>query len=256
MLGMMVAMTLSVAKGFAGTMSTQWFNTPPQPVLAMFGGFSGLSAGYSQSYVGTDDTVFRYKNTNNTLYNGLIGGFLGAEWAHVKYMPALLLQTGLEYTYLGNTSLSGSDSVGIQPNTATFYDYRYTLKSQQLLGVVKLLSFPEKRWHPYVSAGVGAAFNTMKQFGAVTDETDSINLTPSFADNNSAQFSYALGAGIDTVLTNHARLALGYRFTDIGQTTLQNGIITTNAYSTALNFALSSPRVYMNQLVIQLAYLA
>lgn len=241
----------------AGTMGGIAPARSHQHVISLFGGgFASAHAGHSQSYLGTDDNVFSYSNNGHSKNSGLVGGFLGEEFNPLKFNPSLFLQAGIEYTYFGNNHLHGSNTVGIEPNTSTLYHYGYTLQSQQLLAVAKILTTTHQFFHPYLSAGLGVAFNHAGEFGAHTYDTGSVNLTPTFNGRSNTEFSYALGAGVDATISEHVRLGLGYRLSDLGKTSLGNGRVIINNYSFPTAFTLVTQRMYANQIVAQLSYLA
>lgn len=227
-----------------------------QHLIILSGGAANVHVGQSQSYLGTDNDRFAYYNKGSNKTTGLVGVFLGEEFSQLNINPALLFQAGLEYTYLGNNHLQGTNTVGIQPNTSTLYRYNYTFESQQLLAVAKVLATTHQIFHPYVFAGIGAAFNQSGNYNAYTSESGSINLTPTFHSNTQTKFSYALGVGVDTNVNKHVRLGLGYRFTDMGEASLGKGQVVANNYAFPTGFTLRMPHVYANQIIAQLSYLA
>lgn len=241
---------------YAGTMGEMLSSQSHHPLIALSAGYASVHAGHSQSYLGTNNDLFAYYSDGNIKNTGLVGVFLGEEFTQLKFSPLFFLQTGIEYTYLGNNHLHGSNTVGIQPNTSTLYHYDYTFESQQLLAVVKVLATTHQIFHPYFSAGIGAAFNHSGKYAAHTFETGSINITPTFHYNTQSEFSYELGIGVDTTLNEHLRLGLGYRYTDMGRASSENGKVVMSNYSFSTDFSLVTPHVYANQIVAQISYLA
>ena len=172
-----------------------------------------------------------------------------------------LLQLGLEYSYLGSVSLNGTNAVGIESNTETHYNYSFKTQSQQALALAKLLYtvhskyLPKNPIHPYLSLGLGAAFNNLYGFNTSTEETGSLNITPTFADHNSTSFAYSIGLGAETDLKPHLRGGVGYRFTGIGTSALGLGKVAINSYATPINFTLRSTQGYINQFVMHISYI-
>ena len=247
-----LALTASIAT--AGTMGSEVNSPVFHPfIAAQGGGWGGHSVG-SQSYTGTDDTQFIYNapHANNTWVAGI---FLGGEFSTSKLPPPLFLQAGLEYNYFGSQSLRGAHTVGIEPQTSTAYTYRHKLQSQQLLASAKILTTIQKIFHPYLSAGLGAAFNQEKGFSASTDETGSINMTPTFDSNCQTAFSYSLGAGVDATLNQHIRLGFGYRFTSLGKASLGAGGISINNETIPVPFSLTTHSLFANQFIAQITYI-
>ena len=166
------------------------------------------------------------------------------------------MQGGIEYTYYGDVSPNGLNTVGIEPQTSTLYQYHYHLQTQQALVVAKVLATTHNVFHPYLSVGLGAGFNKATEFSAVTTETDSNNLTPVFANNNHTAFSYSVGLGVDTEIREKLRLGLGYRFSGFGNVSLGAGAIVINNYTFPVSFIPSIANVYSNQFVAQISYVA
>ena len=110
--------------------------------------------------------------------------------------------------------------------------------------------------HPYASVGIGAAFNATNKYKTSTQESGSINLTPVFHDKSQAEFSYSLGLGIDTDISQKIRIGLGYRFSDFGKASLGSGQVVLNNYNYPVPFSLSTNRTYANQFIAQISYLA
>lgn len=76
------------------------------------------------------------------------------------------------------------NTVGIEPETSPAY--QYTMQTQQLLAMGKFfkvthLPKTNQTLYPYLSLGLGVAFNQAKNYQAFTAEKDNINITPTFA---------------------------------------------------------------------------
>lgn len=229
------------------------------PLFTFFGGSALINTdAHTQTYVGTDDNQFIYHNKNNTESAGLVGAFLGIELPLIQ--QKLFIQTGIEYEYISNTTISGSNTVGIEPETATAYNYQWQLETQQLLAVAKLFtSFQPLKFnpiYPYISVGLGSAFNKSSHFKSVTEETGSINIAPSFRNHTQTSFTYSLGLGVDIPLNNNIRIGLGYRFSDLGPASLNDGVVVFNQYRAPIPFTLETTNNYTNQFIGQISYVA
>lgn len=225
-----------------------------RPVVAVLGGVAGVNASRSQVFIGTDDDVFTYNSRGNNKTTGFVGAFLGVE--HELPSPNFLMQLGVEYDYFGNIKVHGINAVGIEPRTSTHYNYSYRLQTQQVLAVAKLLVTTHQIFHPYAAVGLGAAFNDASRYNVSTHERGSINLTPLFDNNTHTAFSYSLGLGVDTDITQQVRLGLGYRYSSFGKASLGDGRIVFNNYSFPTSFAPSITNFYANQFIAQISYLA
>jgi len=235
--------------------SHQKTTSPPhfRSVASLLGGVANLKAsGDSQSFTGTDDDIFTYRNQGKRENTGFVGAFIGVERQFGQ--PPYYLQAGVQYNYFGVVNINGVNSVGVEPATSTNYQYRYRLQAQQLLAVVRLFTTTHKIYHPFLFAGIGAAFNRASEYDATTTQTDCINLTPTFDSNTQTSFSYALGVGVDTDMNNNIRIGLGYQFADLGRFSLGNGKVTFNQYSSPVTFAPGSSHVYTNTLFLQISY--
>lgn len=223
------------------------------PVITLFGGVGFFNVNHSpEVFTGTDDDIFTYYNNRQHSNSGLLGVFVGGE--HALPRPGLFMQGGLEYTAFENSRIKGSHSVGIEPATSTYYNYKYTIQTQQLLAVAKLFGTLKERYHPYVSVGLGAAFNDSTAFSVSTTETGSLNIAPIYGNHTKTAFSYSAGLGVDADLNQHVRLGLGYRFAGLGKSSLGNGSVNMNTYSYPTGFSLSAGNAYVNQLVAQISY--
>ena len=239
--------------GDMGTITTTaWHGLTP--VVSLLGGVASIEAKHSQTYSGTDDELFGYKASGQSKTTGFIGGFLGVE--HSLPYSGFFVQAGIEYTYLGSVSVNGLNTVGIEPQTSTLYNYNYRLQTQQVLAVGKLLATTHDIFHPYLSVGLGGAFNDASEFSATTQETGSVNLTPTFDSNTRGDFSYSVGVGVDTNVNQHVRVGLGYQFSGFGKVSLSDGRIAFNNYTFPVSFVLTVPNAYANQFVAQISYLA
>ena len=227
------------------------------PVVSLQAGYASINAGdKTQGFIGTDSEVFTYINSNSGKSTGFIGIFLGAEQAFTWISrPGLFMQTGLEYNYFGKISITGINTVGVEPQTATTYQYNYKFQTQQVLGTVKLFATAYKRFYPYGEVGLGAAFNRAAQYSTATTETGSLNITPGFNNLNKTQFSYNLGLGLDTQLNRNIRVGFGYRYSNFGSSSLGSGVVGINNYQSPVPFALGSANTYANQLIAHISYM-
>lgn len=237
----------------AGTMgSTSSSPSDFRPVVALLGGYANINASRSQTFVGTDDELFIYRPANNGQNSGFFGGFAGVE--HRLPWANLSLQGGVEYDYYWPAHVNGTNTVGIQPSTSTLYNYQYSVDTQQLLAAFKLFGTVRQVFHPYFSFGLGMAFNNASQFTTFTSQSGSLNLTPSFIDQDETQFSYNLGVGVDVNMNENVRLGLGYRYSNFGNISFTNGQIVLNSYQFPLPFNLGAANADAHELLAQLTY--
>jgi opacity protein-like surface antigen len=250
-------LVLGISWAYAGDMGSS-SSRNYKPVGTLFGGVANLSSNNrAGSFADTDGDIFTYTGRSTAKTAGLVGVFLGVEpnWSYNDFF----LQAGLEYSYFGKASANGLNTVGIEPATSTLYQYQYDLKTQQLLAVGKLFKTVQfakinRIFYPYISAGLGVAFNHVNNYQTFTTETGDLNLTPVFHNQTTSSFSYNFGIGIDTPINEHVRVGLGYKFSDFLQANLSHGQIIFNQYAYPVSFSLQNSHTYVNQFVVQASY--
>lgn len=231
-----------------------------QPVITVFSGPEWLRTQrlQNQTAYGTDENTFTYHTNNSSNISGVVGLFLGG----MRQLSSnYALRLGLEYNYSGSLTTSGINTTGDEPTTSTSYQYQYKLKTQQLMAVAKLFtsfhtSLINRDVKPYASVGLGASFNEFSQFNATTNQSGSVNLTPSFANNSSTTFSYSLGVGAESEIYKNVLIGMGYRFMDFGCTSSGRGQVVINDFAFPVSFKLQLPKIYANQLLLHVTYLA
>ncbi len=113
----------------------------------------------------------------------------------------------------------------------------------------------ERPLFPYFSVGLGTVFNRAKGYFASTPESGSINLTPEFNNRTRNAFSYSLGVGVDTPVSEHARIGINYQFSGLNRASLGNGQIVMNQYVYHVPFSIQSPNLYTDQVGIHFSYI-
>jgi opacity protein-like surface antigen len=129
------------------------------------------------------------------------------------------------------------------------YTYSYNIRSRQVLAKMKVAYAYTPELFPYISLGVGPAFNSAANF--VTSAPPLVAMTRQFANHTQTSFSYAIGVGVDCALTEQTRLGAGYQFVNFGKSQLGNATI----HSTSVSGSLSQSKFYANELVAQLTLL-
>ena len=225
------------------------------PVISLQGGYASIgSNGNTQRFIGTDDDVFTYHASKHNQNTGFGGVFVGVEhdlpWITC---PHFFMQTGVEYNYLGHAAIKGVNTVGIEPDTLTTYNYSYKVQTQQILGTLKVFTTVNERFYSYGEVGLGAAINQAEQYRASTTATGSLNLTPEFNNRNNTQFSYGLGLGIDMQVNANIRAGLGYRYSHFGKSSFDKGKVIFNNYQAPVPFA-PHLSTYANQIMFHVSY--
>jgi opacity protein-like surface antigen len=225
------------------------------PVFSIQGGYGSVNAGgNNSSFGGTDTDIFTYSNSNKSKNTGFVGFFAGAEHTLPWFSYPLSFQAGVEYNSFGNMNVKGINTVGIEPSTATVYNYSYTFKTQQVLGLFKLFVSTYERFHLYGEAGLGAAINQLSNYNPVTAQTGNINITPQFNNHSQTQFSYSLGLGVEADLTSNVRVGIGYRYSNFGTPKFGNGMVIFNDYQAPVPFGIGNSNTYTNQFLARISY--
>lgn len=243
---------ISSLSAFAGTMGPT--SAPSyRPLIAGIGGYAAYNTGGTQSYLGSNFDLFTFNANNSNQGTGYGGVFVGFENALPWY--TLFYQLGAEYLYYGSVNVSGTQVVGVDPATSSSFSDQYQFQTQQLMASLRLLTTVYDRFHPYFSVSIGGAWNSLSQYSVIIPTQNGINVPAIFGNNTQSQFTYSLGAGIDTDLTERLRLALGYRFSDFGQASFGQGTVVFNNFNAAVPFTLTNNHVQANAFFAQLSYI-
>lgn len=252
-----VIMFSILACSLANAGETDWMTYTQgfHPVILLQGGYASVGTdGNTQAYTGTDDDVFTYNASRQTHDAGVGGIFAGVEhnlpWIAWRQF---FMQAGIEYNDSGDTNINGINTVGIEPQTSTTYNYSYQVQTQQILGIFKLFTTADEKFYPYAEVGLGAAFNKAEQYRVSTTATGSLNLTPEFHARNNTQFCYGLGLGIDMQVNANIRAGIGYRYSYFGKSSFDNGSVVINKYQSPVPF---SPHLstYANEIMFHVSY--
>jgi opacity protein-like surface antigen len=221
-----------------------WLN----PIATLTSGVATARVGQTQTLTQANDFSSYHYAANGSHFSQILwGGFMGTEF---PVYPQWDLAVGVGYYQPSNfSSGNGVLTQGIDARSSDQYIYSYKAKSQQLLAEVKLLWSAQERFHPYISAGLGAAFN--RAYGYTTNVPPFVTFTPEFTSHSTTAFSYSLGAGVDMDIHKNWRVGVGYRFSDLGKVGLGSGDIDVIPFSPVL----SQQHLYAQEVMAQLSYL-
>ena len=214
-----------------------------RPVFALSGGAVFFSDFDSSNFpIGLSHYDYNAENDGGT--RGVYGGFIGAE---LPLTPRFNVQTGIAYYQTTNAPVTGTLSQGIDPQSPAKFDYRYKIITRQLLLETKLLANWREVYHPYVSVGLGAAFNEAKDYN-VDIIPCCTTFSPEYENGNTTSFTYNLGVGLDYDIAEFLRLGVGYRFADLGKANLGDGIIN----NTTVTQSPEQTHLYAQEILLQL----
>jgi len=155
----------------------------------------------------------------NSSTPGTIGATVG--WVGETGNPWLTgYALGLRYKYLFSNNIQGQV---IQYSTAKYtnYDYKWRTDSNVLLAQGKLNLTPFAQLLPYISGGVGVAFNRSASYSETALPDITPRISPSFGGNTQSQLAWTVGAGLDYRLNAAIILSAGYEFQYFGK--IQSG---------------------------------
>lgn len=213
-----------------------------------------LSWGLAKSNVSQQHKMFTLPDNSQQDYNGnyqhnnlfLFGGSIGLEF---PLSSQLNLQSLLSYYQTDTATVKGTLTQGIDRQSSDQYQYQYDIYSRQVLVEGKLLWNFDKVVLPYLSLGIGAAFNTASDYKD-SSECTNLTITPSFGNHTQTSLALSLGIGIDFNLTSNTRLGAGYRYLYLGDSKLTNPMMD----DVPLHETLKN-RLQLHELIVQFTYL-
>jgi opacity protein-like surface antigen len=193
------------------------------------------------------DEFYDYQPSNPNNPQFIFNFFLGNQFVLNNLWA---VQAGIDYGQSGNFGVDGTLTQGADVFSEDVYRYHYNIQVRQLLAEGKLLyQFKQNtRVHPYIIAGIGAAFNTAMDYN--TTALYSLVITREYQNRTNTTFSYTLGAGVDVDLNYNVSLGLGYRFTSFGEVSL--GSASLNGQS--VTGTISQNPLLANELVAEITY--
>jgi opacity protein-like surface antigen len=99
-------------------------------------------------------------------------------------------------------------------------DYKAKLRSTRVMAEFKIAKvFDTTRANvtllPYLTAGLGAAFNNMHHYRETVTTDTAVAMLP-FSNKTTIAFAYQLGLGIDCKFDQHWMVGIGYLFANLG----------------------------------------
>lgn len=236
-----LSVTHAHASSFVASNCSYWLH----PFLTLTIGASNTNIGESQNFF-IDDTRYDYSSNVSRARKRIWGASIGTE---ILLKPQLNLQLGVAYYQPSSPfKQNGVLTQGLDPQSSDQFPYDYHIQTSQLLAESKLLFNLACLYHPYVSFGIGAAFN--KGYAYQVTFPPLLTFTPLFGDHTNTAFSYSIGFGIDIDLVQPFRVGAGYRFADFGKSKLASGI----ADVMPIAKTLQQTHLYTQELVLQLTY--
>lgn len=187
------------------------------PVISVGGALINVHIAQTQTLSGGGDPQVRniytpqHLNTNEILFSLVVG-------AEYLVNNSFITQFGLSYSIIPSNNVTGTlqQSLGTASNN---YNYQYAITTQQVLAEGKLLYKLNKHILPYVSLGLGTAFNHAGNYSA-TPENETAGPAPVFAAHDQTNFSYSLALGVEIPIQSQLRVGIGYQYSNFGSLSL------------------------------------
>lgn len=162
-----------------------------------------------------------------------------------KLHQQLQVQLGIAMAAASQATLSGSIWDDANPDFNN-YTYNYHIQHQHLSLKTKLLLQSTHSLTPYFSASLGLARNKALDF-LITPRNTSDVPAPSFLSNNATSLAYTLGFGLQTAITKHWQVGVGYELANWGKShlapapgqTLGQGLTLNHLYTQQLQLSFS-----------------
>lgn len=218
-----VIMPVAVASGEA-TPNTGWF------VAAQAGAswVSGSSSMPINNGFGTSADTYSIDSLP-TAAN--VSAEAGYRWERqAAYLPYISLN--IHYMHVFSSSLSGMVDEYSLPDYKN-YNYQMDLSANNLHTLLKLDLYRFQRVMPYIEGGIGIGINSLSNYQEQPIVGIFPRVTPNFNNNRQVNFSYAVGGGLDFILSPHWWLTLGYQYINQGSTT--SGVRTDGLASNTLH---------------------
>lgn len=133
------------------------------------------------------------------------------------------IRAELEYLAFGNKKMTKSANV---LGNYTTYSQRVGVQSLFLNFLWDIRT--GTRWTPYIGAGVGAGFLSMKSSNTVDGGVYNGSLSTNYGDHT--RFAWNVGAGVSFTVNERLAFDLGYRYADYGQAK-SGTVVAANGYA-------------------------
>lgn len=225
--------------------------------------FIGVDGGYSLSLNSTNFSPYNSSNIGayesiisipgNTTFqhdignSGMIGGFLG-------YRVNENLSFNINYDYRGWFSWQVPTNASLSSNINDLLYYVKDISIQTLF--YNFVLTPSQDWEPsgrirpYVSGGLGMAFNHVGTLSSV-DLMDT-TMTNSIEGSSITSFAWNVGIGAEYLITPNLTYTLGYRFVEAGSLETSNTLYNSNG-NYEVNPFKASP-VLLNEIITGLRW--
>ena len=205
--------------------------TPQQPkrtewVVSVGGGQQNPTGFYSHQTVNNGSGFSAPNNvdvyTTKSSSQPLVALSVGRRWVREStWLPAY--SVGLTYQRSFSTNVGGTITQYSNPAYLN-YNYDWDISSDVVLAMLKLNLVNFHAFSPFVTAGVGGAFNRSSHYGETAlPGVSSPRVSAGFASKTTTQLAYVVGAGLDYQLSPQWIISAEYQYQNLGNIALGNG---------------------------------
>ncbi len=232
----------------AGGMDSKHESPAWKPLLGLSVGPTWASNHHVQTFNVQPDVQKSYigNNDNNAFVTAEL--FLAGQ-KHLQteaLTKPLLGQIGFVVAWGGDADVSGDVWEDANPNFNNF-NYTYKMNHTYLALKGRLLGEFASVIEPYISGSLGVGFNRAYNYIETPKIPEEVP-APNFTAYTKTAFSYTLGVGLQQAILSHFQAALGYEFSDWGQSQLGR------ATGQTMNQGLSLKHMYAQQIQCSLFY--
>lgn len=226
---LVVLLSLYSSASFAGVLANEsnWF----------FGGGAGstwanLSKGSTTVANGSDIDGNDLYSIHDPSPTATYSFDIGYRWSRPsRLFPHYSL--AFNYTRLSNVTVNGTVDQYSLPDYVN-YNYNLNVSSNVYSLVGKLDIYQMGSFSPYVSAGVGRAYNRTDSYGEQPFAGVIARVSPNYDSNTTSNTAFSAGAGVDYAFSRQLWMSLGYEYSYLGKVKTGNGEQTWSGESLSL----------------------
>jgi opacity protein-like surface antigen len=164
-----------------------------------------------------DQDLYKTKQHNQPI----LGVSAGRRWTRDNaWLPSFAV--GLSYRYLFAAN-AGSNILQYSDPTFNNYTYSWDVSANLLLTQFKLNVYEYAKFSPFITAALGGGLVTSDSYSESPLSGITPRVSPGFGSNNSWQFVYGIGAGLDYQIARQVIISAEYQFLDLGNVTSGSG---------------------------------
>ncbi|MDF1684464.1 MAG: porin family protein [Legionellaceae bacterium] len=239
----------SSAISLAGGMDVAQEPSTWKPLIGLSAGPTWASANKTQTFYLQPDVQKSYvANHNNETFVTAELFFAGQKRWHPRLLTQPVVgQLGFAVAWSGDADVSGDVWEDANPNFNNF-NYAYKINHTYVALKGRLLGEFDYVLEPYISGSLGVGFNRAYNYSETPKIPEEVP-APGFEAHTKTAFSYTLGVGLQKAIMTHLQAAVGYEFSDWGQSQLAR------ATGQTMNQGLSPKHLYAQQVQCSLFYL-